>query len=103
MAFATNDYGTLNITEPFYCVPEEGVSRRVVMPDDLIHFHANWDEKLISTIKYFTKVEQPLCQIFTQNLLRMVTSIAHGHQPMASILLCYCGPCQESFVELGCQ
>jgi SET domain-containing protein len=35
----TDDYGYLNISEPFDCEKEMGSKRSRVMPDDLLHFH----------------------------------------------------------------
>ncbi len=35
----TDDYGYLNVTEPFDCLPEEGSTRTRVMPDDLLNFY----------------------------------------------------------------
>ncbi len=36
----TDDYGYLNPSEPFYCVPEPGCARTQVLPDDLLNYHA---------------------------------------------------------------
>ncbi|MBW9234391.1 SET domain-containing protein-lysine N-methyltransferase, partial [Leptospira santarosai] len=56
----TDDYGTLNIDEPFDCFPEDGTDRIRVYPDDLLRFHEEWDAKVIDSLRYFYEVEQPL-------------------------------------------
>ena len=38
----TDDYGYLNLTEPF-SARSEGTNRSVVYPDDLVNFHKEWD------------------------------------------------------------
>lgn len=56
----TDDYGTLNIDEPFECIAEEGTERVRVYPDDLLHYHEEWDLKVLRAIQHFYEVEQPL-------------------------------------------
>lgn len=48
----TDDYGYLNITEPFRGI-EENTERKIVYPDDLKNYHKEWDEKLL---KVFDKI-----------------------------------------------
>src|SRR6187402_2938281 len=59
----TDDYGYLNVDEPFEVVPEAGVNRNVVYPDDLIRFHRAWDEKLLDAFQSFSGVKQPLIEL----------------------------------------
>jgi uncharacterized protein len=59
----TDDYGSLNIDEPFQCVPEAGTNRKWVYPDDLLNYHQEWDQKVLSALKYFNDVEQPLIHL----------------------------------------
>jgi len=58
-----DDYGTLNIDEPFECIPEEGTERRIVYPDDLLYYHKEWDQKVIEALKHLYEVEQPLIHL----------------------------------------
>ena len=85
----TDDYGYLNINEPFDCIPEEGSTRKRVMPDDLLHFHTEWDAKLIAAFKTFNKVQQPLLKFLSETTQQKATSIAAGKAEMDSILNCY--------------
>ncbi|MFC4769760.1 SET domain-containing protein [Effusibacillus consociatus] len=59
----TNDYGSLNLDEPFDCFPEEGTDRTCVMPDDLLRFYEEWDQKALDAFRYFNQVEQPLAHL----------------------------------------
>ena len=56
----TDDYGTLNIDEPFDCMFEDGTERRRVYPDDLLRYHQEWDRQVIGALKHVFEVEQPL-------------------------------------------
>ena len=59
----TDDYGTLNVEEPFACIPEEGTERKIVYPDDLLYYHEEWDHQVLEASRNFEQVEQPLCSL----------------------------------------
>ncbi len=88
----TDDYGYLNISEPFECEPEEGSSRTQVMPDDLLNFHNEWDAKLLEAFKKFNLVDQPLKKFLDPDLKVKTTLIGDGKMEMDSILNCYYAP-----------
>ena len=85
----TDDYGYLNISEPFDCLPEPGSSRTRVMPDDLLHFHELWDAQLMEAFKHFGGVAQPLMMILEEPTQQKAKAIAQGKIKMDSILNCY--------------
>jgi hypothetical protein len=85
----TDDYGYLNITEPFDAVPEPGTTRRRVMPDDLLHFHKAWDAKLADAFKNFNSVDQPLSKLLSDDIFKKAKAIGRGEREMDSILNCY--------------
>lgn len=85
----TDDYGYLNCQEPFVCLPEPNTSRTCVMPDDLLHFHQDWDTKLKSSFSYFNRVNQPLAFLIEPGFRYKVEAIASGVEAMDSILNCY--------------
>ena len=85
----TDDYGYLNVTEPFECVPEEGTDRTMVYPDDLLKFHKLWDAKLLEAFPLLQKVDQPLSQIVKPATFEKALAISSGEEKMASILNCY--------------
>jgi uncharacterized protein len=88
----TDDYGYLNIEEPFVCLPENGVSRTIVKPDDLLHYHKEWDAKLIEGFRNFDKVPQALKSLLSKEIWDKSVAIAKGHQAMDSILNVYFDP-----------
>ncbi len=94
----TDDYGYLNVSEPFDCIEEADSMRRQVLPDDLLNFHGIWDEKLIDSFRYFNKVEQPFMDLIQPEFRDKVMAIANGTAVMDSILTCYCNVKEEVFV-----
>ncbi|MBL0046911.1 MAG: SET domain-containing protein [Bacteroidetes bacterium] len=85
----TDDYGYLNISEPFVCEKEEGSLRTRVMPDDLLHFHTEWDSKLKEAFQKYNQVEQPLMKFLSPELIAKTNLIGAGKMEMDSILNCY--------------
>lgn len=81
----TDDYGYLNVSEPFKGV-EEGTARKTVYPDDLLNFHQVWDEQLLQNFPAILKVEQPLKQLISPKIWEEITQIAQGKKEMDSIL-----------------
>ncbi len=84
----TDDYGYLNVTEPFDALPEAGSDRTVVYPDDLLRYHAIWDEKVLSAMKESIKVPQPLRVLITDDIWKTAQKIAEGKEKMQSVLSC---------------
>jgi uncharacterized protein len=85
----TDDYGYLNIEEPFEVLPEEGTDRTVVYPDDLLRYYKVWDEQLLGAFPQLINVSQPLFHILNPALQEKVQRVATGQEPFDSILHCY--------------
>jgi uncharacterized protein len=85
----TDDYGYLNLEEPFVVVPEPGSNRNVVYPDDLLRYYPIWDEKLLSAFPRLDKVSQPLLHLVEKPIQEKARRIARGEMKMDSILNCY--------------
>ncbi|MGI4875378.1 MAG: SET domain-containing protein [Janthinobacterium lividum] len=85
----TDDYGYLNVWEPFDCLPEPGTSRTRVLPDDLLRYHEAWDAQLCEAFQTFATVEQPLLPLLDPACRDRVQAVAAGQAPMDSILNCY--------------
>ena len=85
----TDDYGYLNVSEPFECVPEPGSKRTHVLPDDILNFHKEWDAKLEEAFKYFNKVDQPLKMILEKDTQKLADAVGKGERKLDSILNCY--------------
>jgi hypothetical protein len=62
------------------------------MPDDLLHFHEEWDAKLKDAFKQFNAVDQPLAWLIESQYRDKVKAIAAGEAEMDSILGCYYDP-----------
>jgi hypothetical protein len=88
----TDDYGYLNPSEPFDCVPEAGSTRTRVLPDDLLNFYPDWDAQLRDAFQYFCAVPQPLLELLAPAHRTSVLAVATGQAPMNSILDCYYDP-----------
>lgn len=81
----TDDYGYLNISEPFRGI-DEGTKRKVVYPDDLLKYYSVWDHKIEKVFHKIVKVEQPLNQLIDDSLWQVIRNIAHKKEPIASII-----------------
>jgi len=84
----TDDYGYLNVTQPFRAI-DEGVERMVVYPDDLVRLHPVWDEQLRAAWPRIPRVEQALRPLMSRDAWRRVVRIARDREAMASIFTCY--------------
>jgi hypothetical protein len=85
----TDDYGYLNLDEPFEVVPEPGSNRTVVYPDDLVRYYAIWDDKLLSAFPKLLSIDQPLFDLLEKSTQEKAKQIASGKLKMDSILNCY--------------
>lgn len=86
----TDDYGYLNVSEPFKA-QDEGTERSTVYPDDLLHYHKEWDAQLFKAFRHFKQVEQPLLAFVPQQVLEKVHLKLANDEPLDSILNLYCG------------
>ncbi|MBI9020285.1 MAG: SET domain-containing protein [Verrucomicrobia bacterium] len=83
----TNDYGSLNILEPFHAC-DEGCDRKTVYPDDLARHYADWDRQLEAAFESVNEVDQPLRDLLTAEQWETTGHIAGKRAPMDSILTC---------------
>jgi len=80
----TDDYGYLNISEPFKPV-DEGTERKVVYPDDLLRMSDEWDGVLKEVFPNMLLVEQPLIDLLPENIRKKAQKVAAGILAMDSI------------------
>ncbi|MCK0144520.1 SET domain-containing protein [Arenibacter sp. F26102] len=80
----TDDYGYLNIPQPFRGI-DEGTKRKVVYPDDLLKYYKVWDKKLEFVFPKIPKLDQPLKSLFSNDQWKLITSISEGKKMMDSI------------------
>jgi hypothetical protein len=81
----TDDYGYLNISEPFKGI-NEGTKRKTVYPDDLVKYYKVWDKKIEKVFKEITTKEQPLKALISNELWLKIENIVNSKQPIDSIL-----------------
>ena len=84
----TDDYGYLNVSEPFRGI-DEGTKRKVVYPDDVLKYAKNWDKLLINALKRTPKVPQALSPLISRELWQKIDNINTGKEVMQSIATCY--------------
>jgi hypothetical protein len=84
----TDDYGYLNISQPFRG-HDEGTRRKVVYPDDLVKYYNVWDKKISKVFPRIPKTEQPLGSLLDESLWEKIHRIIKGQEPMDSILKNY--------------
>ncbi|MBR9861662.1 SET domain-containing protein [bacterium] len=81
----TDDYGYLNIHEPFRGV-NEGTKRKVVYPDDLLKYYKVWDKKLLKVFHKIPQLDQALRSLVSDKIWAEIVEVSEGHKPMMSIL-----------------
>lgn len=84
----TDDYGYLNIMQPFRGI-DEGTKRKVVYPDDLLKYYKVWDKKLLKVFHHIPKLEQPLSSLIEKNVWNEIELVSSGKKEMRSILFNY--------------
>jgi hypothetical protein len=81
----TDDYGYLNISEPFKGI-DEGTERKIVYPNDLVTYHKEWDARISNVFGNIINLEQPIRVLIEDKLWHKIESVINGKEPMDSIL-----------------
>lgn len=81
----TDDYGYLNIKDPFTAA-DEGTERKIVYPDDLVRYYKVWDAQILKVFGKINAYEQPLRVLIKDELWDKVQKIIAGKQQIDSIL-----------------
>ena len=81
----TDDYGYLNIKDPF-TAEDEGTERKIVYPDDLVRYYKVWDAQILKVFGKINAYEQPLRVLIKDELWDKVQKIIAGKQQIDSIL-----------------
>jgi len=84
----TDDYGYLNISQPFRGI-NEGTKRKTVYPDDLLKYYKVWDKKLLKVFDKIPNVKQPLQELITEELWKEIIKVSNKTAEMQSILTNY--------------
>ncbi|RZJ27449.1 MAG: SET domain-containing protein-lysine N-methyltransferase [Flavobacterium sp.] len=84
----TDDYGYLNISEPFEVV-DEGTERKIVYPDDLLRHYKEWDDLIRGSFNQIKTVDQPMKKFISSKTWTEFQSVMNGKSEMRSLLTCY--------------
>jgi hypothetical protein len=84
----TDDYGYLNVSEPFEPL-DEGTERKVVYPDDILRCHAEWDKAVSDNLGNIAAVNQPLQKFIPQRQWNAFNRVLKGQEQLKSITTCY--------------
>lgn len=85
----TDDYGSLNVDDPFHCLPESDTDRKIVMPDDLLTYYQDWDHLAYEAFQHLERVKQPLAPLVKPEYKEKIHLIANGLSKMDSIKRIY--------------
>ncbi|MFL9843233.1 SET domain-containing protein [Flavobacterium rhizosphaerae] len=84
----TDDYGYLNVSEPFEA-EDEGYERKVVYPDDILRYHEQWDKAVLDNLFDIGSVHQPLKKFIPALHWEGFSRVIAGQEQLRSILTCY--------------
>lgn len=84
----TDDYGYLNIEEPFLA-EDEGTERKIVYPDDLLRYYEEWDAAILQNLHHITRLPQPLQKYIPVDNWQEFSKVLSGDAPLRSIKTCY--------------
>ena len=84
----TDDYGYLNISEPFEAV-DEGTDRKIVYPDDIMTYHNEWDQVVKDRLADIPQVNQPLQKFIPEDTWGEFQKVMAGQSELKSIMTCY--------------
>jgi len=84
----TDDYGYLNVREPFRPI-DEGYKRKVVYPDDILTYYKEWDQIIRDVAPETLDAEQPLTDFIPIKTWRKFKKAALNGHDLKSIRECY--------------
>lgn len=87
----TDDYGYLNVEEPFDVI-DEGTVRKTVYPDDILIFYQQWDLLIKENAPFVLQVDQPLKDLISQHTWTEFVDAVHNPGQMRSIIECHYEP-----------
>lgn len=87
----TDDYGYLNVSEPFEA-EDEGHERKVVFPDDLLRYYSQWDAAVMENLPLITQIDQPLQKFLPIATIAEIQRVLEGDSQIRSLLTCYYDP-----------
>lgn len=85
----TDHYACFNLDKPFECLPEPGIVKTKVMPDDFLLLYPEWDRQVAEVMPHFNYVEQPLRKFISSKFVDKVNAVAAGKEQLDSVLDTY--------------
>ena len=85
----TDDYGALNLEEPFACLCTAPDCRGQVLPDDPVRHSPRWDELVAGAFPELERVKQPLWKLVQETA--EVSQVLAGKRQLPSGLRHYLG------------
>jgi hypothetical protein len=83
----TDDYGTLNLEEPFPCHCSAEECRGQVLPDDPLRHAVEWDRRIAAAFPAIDRVDQPLWDLVREKIA--VKRVLAGEIRLPSVLTHY--------------
>ncbi|MCG9970711.1 SET domain-containing protein [Christiangramia crocea] len=87
----TDDYGYLNLSEPFM-PQDEGGERKIVEPDDALKYYKVWDEAIKEVFPLIIERDQPLLELLTDEVEKEIEEVASGKKKLLSTRYLYFNP-----------
>jgi hypothetical protein len=84
----TDDYGYLNLEEPFEPL-DEGSARKVVYPDDLLNYYKEWDQMISEKLPAIFSAHQPMLPYVPEATWSKFQKLQSDPSQMLSLLNCY--------------
>jgi len=83
----TDDYGTLNLEEPFPCLCGAPSCRGEVLPDDPVRHAGEWDRLIAAAFPAIARVDQPLWDLVQERAA--IQPVLRGELEIPSVLTHY--------------
>ncbi len=84
----TDDYGYLNVEKPFLAL-DEGTSRKIVFPDDILKYYEEWDLLIKNNVPNVLVTEQPLKRLIPEATWNEFVIAAQNPFQLKSIRDCH--------------
>jgi hypothetical protein len=85
----TDDYGTLNIEEPFTCLCNATGCRGTIRPDDPLRLAPSWDALTSAAFAFIHIVHQPMWELVREK--DAIAKVLGGEMKLPSMISHYCG------------
>ena len=81
----TDEYGIFNLESSFQCECGSFLCRKIVRPEDLDNLFPDWDQKIIPALKQFDRVQQPLAQFLSPEIISQLKAFLSNPKKYKSV------------------